>query len=113
MAEKRKPTIQIVCSAELQADASDLAKSFGQNVADFWRPIVEEFIELNREQIEKYRAFMEELKKNQLKKPSSVAKKKSAPNKKTKLKPTDATTNSDNNSPTAQVPSKAGGDDNG
>ena len=72
MAEKRKPTIQITCTAKLQLDATDLAKSYGLNVTDFWRPIIEEYIELNREQIEKYR----ELRKNQIKKPST---KKNAP----------------------------------
>lgn len=111
MAEKRKPTIQIVCTEDLQNDAADLARSFGLSTADFWRPIIEEYIELNREQIEKYRACMSELKKNPVQKPASVAKKKTAPKKKSK-KMTDATTNNDSNPMTAQVTDKAG-DDNG
>ena len=108
----RKPTIQIVCTEKLQNDAADLAKSYGLNATDFWRTIIEEYIELNREQIEKYRACMDELKNNQLKKPASVAKKKTVPKKKSK-KMTDATTNNDSNLMTAQVTEEKAGDDNG
>ena len=108
----KRTTIQITCTPELQKDAADLALSYGLDVVAFWRPIIEEYIELNREQIEKFRACMDELKNNQLKKPASVAKKKTVPKKKSK-KMTDATTNNDSNLMTAQVTEEKAGDDNG
>lgn len=91
----KRTTIQITCTPELQKDAADLALSYGLDVVAFWRPIIEEYIELNREQIEKFRACMDELKKNQIKKPAS---KKTAPKKK--------------KAPTAQVMEDKAGDDN-
>lgn len=56
MAEKRQPTLQITCSAEFKQDADDLARAFGSSdTSKFLRGIIEEYIELNREQIERYR----------------------------------------------------------
>lgn len=55
---RRPPPLQITCTKEfpdLKADVEDLAKSFGQNTADFLRDVVVRVVELNRARIEKYR----------------------------------------------------------
>ena len=70
MAQK-KPTIQITCSAELKADIEDLSASFRQATSDFLRPLNEEIVELNREQITRYREVTNELANSKLIRPTA------------------------------------------
>lgn len=72
MAEKKQSfTIQITCSEEFKADMKDLAASYGKNTSDFLYPIVAEILELNREQVARYRAIMAELAQTKLVKPTA------------------------------------------
>ena len=87
MTKKRQPTLQITCSAEFKQDVEDLARAFGSSdTANFLRGIVEEYIELNREQIERYREVINSAKMirpGQTKRQKADKKKKTTPPSKT------------------------------
>ena len=99
VAEKRQPTLQITCSAEFKQDVEDLARAFGSSdTSNFLRGIVEEYIELNREQIERYREVI-----NSAKMIRPGQKKRQQAGKKKKTKSPSKTAAQDTNTGTASV----------
>ncbi len=56
---QRNPPLQITCEPEFKADVEDLARAFGySNTSTFLREIVAEYVEINREQITRYRELI-------------------------------------------------------
>lgn len=98
--KKRPPPLQITCEPEFKADVDDLARAFGySDTSKFLREIVAEYVEINREQITRYRELIAS--------PLIKPKPKRQRNKKTSATPTTPA----QDKPTSDTASDKGGDE--